>query len=153
MLNSTPSKSILVVEDSDYYKLLIKEAFNLLDISHKFTLVSTAEEALIWLEPRNNFPPDLIFLDLHLPQMSGHDLLKILKSDPKIQCVPVLVFSNYTKPKEILKSYQLQANCHLKKPTNIDELLYCLQTVFNFWFSVATLPPTTVSSEVLTPFI
>jgi CheY-like chemotaxis protein len=66
--------------------------------------------------------------------------------------IPVLILSNSIEPKEILESYQLQANCHLRKPMNIDDLLYCLQTVFNFWFSVATLPTPLSSSEPLTTF-
>lgn len=146
MINHVFPKSILFVDDSDCYQLLIQEAFYLLNSPHKLMFISTAEEALNWLNYQAKTPPDLIFLDLHLPKMNGHDLLKKLKQNPKTQSIPVLMLSGSDDPNDILKSYQLQANCHLRKPTNLDSLLLCLQSLLNFWFSVATLP-----SEILTP--
>ncbi len=152
MINHVLPKSILFVDDSDCYQLLIQEAFYLLNSPHKLIFMSTAEEALHWLHYQAKTPPDLIVLDLHLPKMNGHDLLKKLKQNPKTKSIPILMFSGSNDPNDVLKSYQLQANCHLQKPSDLDSLLICLQSLLNFWFSVVTLPSSTLLPTTSHPY-
>lgn len=138
------SQTIVLVEDSVGYQDLIVEAFDYLKFSQKLEVFSTGEELLEFLTLKQqeniNWCPDLILIDLHLPKMDGYELLKILKSDSRIQLVPVIVFSNSSNPDDIKKSYQLNANCYICKPTELKELLLILQSLVNFWFSIATLP-------------
>jgi len=85
---------------------------------------------------------DLIILDIQLPQLNGDQILKSLKTNEERKQIPVLVFSNLSKNKDVINSYRLYANCFLKKPIALSEYISAIQSVKNFWMNpnVVTLP-------------
>ena len=136
---------ILVVEDSVEDRDLILEAFREAGGHAKLTLVEDGEEALALLRregPHATSPrPDLVVLDLNLPRRSGHEVLAELKADPDLKRIPVVVLTTSSARADVLASYELAANCHLTKPSDLDDFLQLVQRIDEFWLGTATLPP------------
>ena len=137
-------KNVLLVEDNPSYQDLMLVAFEENDIDHNLHIVSNAEDALLFLRQdrkyRDSPSPDIIILDLDLPRMHGHELLKIIKKDIKYKLIPVIVFTSSNHQKDILESYNLKANCYLSKPYELDDFLAIVQKSLNFWLNFSKLP-------------
>ena len=148
MVSSQPIKNILLVEDNPSYQDLMLVAFEENHIAHNLHIVGNGEKALRFLQQRKEYfnspRPDLILLDLDLPGMHGHELLKIIKQDMKLKLIPVMVFTSSNQQKDILESYNLKANCYLSKPYNLDEFLAVVEKSINFWLNFSKLPENTV---------
>ncbi|AFZ37201.1 response regulator receiver protein [Stanieria cyanosphaera PCC 7437] len=143
MINSPSLKNILLVEDLPSYQDLMSIAFEENNILHHLHIVNSAEEALLFLSQRqqyHNAPrPDLIMLDLDLPGMHGHELLKIIKEDHKIKYIPVIVLSTSNEPKDIQQSYALKANCYISKPYDLENFLEVVKESLNFWLNCSQI--------------
>jgi two-component system response regulator len=143
MINSHSLKNILLVEDIPSYQDLMSIAFEENNILHHLHIVNNAEEALIFLSQRQQYyhapRPDLILLDLDLPGMHGHELLKIIKEDPKIKYIPVIVFSTSNEPKDIQQSYALKANCYISKPYDLENFLEVVKASLDFWLNCSQM--------------
>jgi two-component system, chemotaxis family, response regulator Rcp1 len=102
-------------------------------------------EALDFLYKRGKFSsaprPDLILLDLNLPRKNGREVLAEIKADPNLQAIPVVVLTTSNDEADILKSYNLHANCYVVKPVEFISFVQSVQSIRQFWFSVVTLPP------------
>ena len=150
MVSSQLIKNVLLVEDNPSYQDLMLVAFEENDIAHNLHIVGNGEEALLFLKQQKRYfdspRPDLILLDLDLPGMHGHELLKIIKQDTKLKLIPVIVFTSSSQQKDITKSYKLKANCYLSKPYNLDDFLAVVQKSLNFWLNFSILPEDTVST-------
>lgn len=131
---------ILMVEDNPGDTRLVREAMREHKIHNELRDVTSAEEALELLAEGNDLP-HLILLDLHLPGMSGQELLRRLKSDPRLRLIPVVVLTSSMAESDILTSYPLHANCCVTKPVNLDQFLTVVQSIDRFWLSLVTLPP------------
>lgn len=146
MVISKVIKNVLLVEDNASYRDLMRVAFEENQIAHKLHTVNNAEEALSFLQQQEKYAnaprPDLIMLDLDLPKMHGHELLKIIKQDINLKLIPVIVFTSSLQQKDILESYNLKANCYLNKPYNLDDFLAVVQKSLNFWLNFSKLPQT-----------
>ena len=134
---------ILLVEDDPHDVLLVIEALE--DFSqHAVRAVEDGVEALRYLHGGytdfNDRLPDLIFLDLKLPKMSGHAFLAQLKANPALRHIPVIVLSNSALSQDIQKSYALYANCYVQKPLDPLEFKQMIRQLIDFWFNTATLP-------------
>ncbi len=144
MVISKLIKNVLLVEDNPSYQDLMLVAFEENDIAHNLYIVSNAEEALLFLRQAQKYcdspSPDIIILDLDLPRMHGHELLKIIKKDIKYKLIPVIVFTSSNHPKDIVESYKLKANCYLSKPYDLDDFLTVVQKSLNFWLNFSQLP-------------
>jgi two-component system response regulator len=144
MINSQSLKEILLVEDAPSYQDLMSIAFEENNILHHLHIVSSAEEALNFLTRQQQYHhaprPDLIILDLELPGMHGHELLKIIKQDPQIKFIPVIVFTTSDNPTDIQQSYDLKANCYIRKPHDLDSFLVVVQESLNFWLNWSKTP-------------
>lgn len=144
MINSQPIKNILLVEDNPSYQDLMLLAFEENNIAHNLHIVNNGEEALTFLHRQkeySNFPrPDIIILDLNLPGIHGHELLKIIKQDHKLKIIPVIVFTSSSQPNDIVESYNLKANCYLSKPYDLEDFLALVQKSLNFWLKFSKLP-------------
>ncbi|MGK7950606.1 MAG: response regulator [Xenococcaceae cyanobacterium] len=144
MVSSQIIKNVLFVEDNPSYRDLMLVAFEENGIEHNLYMVSNAEEALLFLQQQETYAhaprPDLIMLDLDLPKMHGHELLKIIKQDLKLKLIPVIVFTSSIEQKDILESYNLKANCYLNKPYNLEDFLAVVQKSLNFWLNFSKLP-------------
>jgi CheY-like chemotaxis protein len=84
----------------------------------------------------------LILLDLNLPGIDGRDILTEIKTDPHLKPIPVVVLTTSSAPKEVVHSYELYANCHVKKPAGLQRFMEVLRAIETFWLSVVELPPT-----------
>lgn len=135
---------VLLIEDNIADVRLTEEAFKEEKLSVNLHAVLDGEAALDFLFKRNKHvsapKPDLIILDLNLPKVSGHELLKKIKSDDALKMIPVIIFTSSKSEEDIVKSYELQANCYIKKPLDLDGFVQVVKSIEQFWFTVVKLP-------------
>jgi len=134
---------ILLVEDNPGDARLMREALQEAGLPHKLTVVQDGPSALAWLRGEAGEDiarPHLILLDLNLPRLSGHELLRELKADPGLSQIPVVVLTSSTAEEDVRRSYELHANCYIAKPVGLEQLLATVRSLSEFWFGVATLP-------------
>ena len=135
---------ILMVEDSiDDIEITI-EALKSTKINNNLISVRDGIEAMALLRREGEFAdavrPDLILLDLNMPRMDGRQVLEQIKSDPDLQKIPVVVLTTSEAEEDVLKAYELHANCYITKPVGIDQFIKVVQSIEDFWFSVVRLP-------------
>lgn len=118
----------------------------LVSCKHHYSVSSVAdgEEAISFLHRRGKYAqsptPDLLILDLNLPRKDGRAVLKEVKSDPLFWKIPIVVFTTSQASSDITTSYELGANCYLRKPGNLAEYRAVVQSMADFWLGFATLP-------------
>ena len=135
---------VLLVEDSPGDVRLTQEAFRDANRSIHLHVVSDGVEAMNFLRregahidaPR----PDLILLDLNLPKMDGREVLAQIKEDASLKTIPTVILTTSELEADILQSYQLQANCYLSKPVQLDEFEAVVKSINDFWLTKAKLP-------------
>ncbi len=136
---------ILLVEDSPADVLITREA---LTEARLFNTIHVAEDGVVALEflrrqgrfaaaPR----PDLILLDLNLPRKHGREVLAEIKADDTLRSIPVVVLTTSSAEEDILRSYNLHANCYVVKPVEFDNFVKAVQSIREFWFTIVALPP------------
>lgn len=136
--------NMLLVEDEEADAELFRRS--LLDEAPDcgFEWVRDGESALSFLrkEPPHEsaFTPDLIFLDWGLPRLSGLDVLKIIKHDPKVKTIPVIVYSGTRAPEDVRQAYEYHASAFLTKQMELDQLVRTHRTLREFWLNLAVLP-------------
>lgn len=144
MIHPQPIKNILLIEDNPSYQDLMLVAFEENNIAHNLHIVNNGEEALFFLHRQKEYSdsprPDIIILDLNLPGIHGHELLKIIKQDRKLKIIPVIVFTSSSQPNDIVESYNLKANCYISKPYDLEDFLALVQKSLNFWLRFSKLP-------------
>jgi len=84
--------------------------------------------------------PDLVLLDLKLPEANGHEVLAFIKGQAQLQSIPVVVLSSSADESDVQRSYGQHANCYVAKPVELDAFMQVLRSVVEFWFGVAELP-------------
>ena len=84
--------------------------------------------------------PDLILLDLNLPRKTGHEVLEEIKGDPGLRRIPVMVLSSSQAAEDLQRVYNLHANCYIRKPAGLAELVEVVSSIERFWFGIVTLP-------------
>lgn len=149
----TQSINILLVEDDPGDVELIREGFKQTKLSLNIQTAENGKEALAYLHKENPYAkaqdPDLILLDLNMPVMGGKEFLHIFKQDSKIKHIPVIVFTTSNSEEEIVKSYNLGANCYLTKPVNLEQLFKVILAIEDFWLTVVKLPKPLYSGVLL----
>lgn len=141
----TTTIEILLVEDNPGDVELTRTNMAKWKVPNNLHVAENADQAVRFLrrvgecvaKPR----PHLILLDLNLPGRSGRAVLATIKTDPKLKTIPVVVLTSSDAEIDVVNSYKLHANCYIKKPMNMDRLAYIMASIENFWFSIATLPP------------
>jgi CheY-like chemotaxis protein len=135
---------ILLVEDNPADARLTREVFEGGRLSTHLNVVGDGEEAMSFLRregPYGESPrPKLILLDLNLPRKDGREVLQELKSDPALSRIPVIVLTTSAAESDILHSYDLQANCFITKPLDLDEFFEVVRAIEDFWLATARLP-------------
>jgi CheY-like chemotaxis protein len=135
---------ILLVEDNPADVRLTQEAFREGKILNNFTVARDGVEAMDFLHRRGNHAgairPDLILLDLNLPRKDGREVLAEIKSDPSLMRIPVVVLTTSRAEMDIVKSYNLHANCYVVKPVDLDQFINVIKSIDNFWLTAVTLP-------------
>jgi chemotaxis family two-component system response regulator Rcp1 len=135
---------ILLVEDSPGDVRLTQEAFREANMALQLHVASDGVEAMEFLRcegahtgaPR----PDLILLDLNLPKMDGREVLARIKADDSLKRIPTVILTTSEAETDIAKSYQLQANCYLSKPVQLDAFENLVKSINDFWLTKAKLP-------------
>jgi chemotaxis family two-component system response regulator Rcp1 len=136
---------ILLVEDNQSYVSLMMEALEESQVLTNMNVVMDGAEAMAYLTRESKYAhaprPDLIVLDLNLPKIKGLKVLEEIKNDPDLKRIPVVIFTVSSAEQDILKSYNLHANCYIIKPKNLDQFMAVVKSAINFWFTVVQLPP------------
>ncbi len=135
---------ILLVEDNSGDIRLTQEAFKDGKIINNLSVVEDGEEAMDFLRRNGRFEnapkPDIILLDLNMPKKDGRTVLAEIKSDPELKNIPVIVLTTSQAEADILKSYDLHANCYITKPVELDEFFSVIRSIKDFWLSIVRLP-------------
>jgi two-component system, chemotaxis family, response regulator Rcp1 len=138
------SIEVLLVEDSPGDVRLTREAFREANGRIRVHVANDGIEAMAFLrheDDKLNTPrPDFILLDLNLPKMDGREVLSVIKKDPSLKTIPTIILTTSVAEEDIVKSYQLQANCYLSKPVQLDEFEAVVRSINDFWLNRARLP-------------
>lgn len=142
-LHSRPVEILLVEDNPDDIDLTV-EAFKESSTLSHLHVVEDGVQALAFLRRQGNYSsaprPNLILLDLNLPRKSGYEVLQEVKADPELRQIPVVVLTTSSADNDVLRSYELAANCYITKPVDLDAFLSVVRVVDRFWRDVATLP-------------
>ena len=135
---------ILLIEDSPGDTRLVQEALKEGRVRNRLSVVEDGEEALAFLRqkgPHVDAPvPDLILLDLNLPRKDGREVLAEIKGNGQLRRIPVIVLTTSQDEIDILRSYELNANCYITKPVDLDQFLHVVRTIETFWLEIVQLP-------------
>jgi CheY-like chemotaxis protein len=141
----TKIAEILLVEDNPGDVELVHEALRSGKVLNRISVATDGEAALAFLNRAPGFEdaprPDLILLDLNIPKQDGFEVLRAIKDNPSVCRVPVVILTSSQAERDILKSYNLHANCFISKPVDVDEFLAVVRSVGEFWLSIVKLPP------------
>lgn len=147
MVNQEASRpiEILLVEDNSADVRLTKEALKENKIWVNLHVAGNGVEAMAFLRRQDGFTlaprPDLILLDLNLPKKSGREVLSEIKVDDGLKRIPVIVLTVSAAEEDVLKAYNLNANCYIIKPIDIDKFMKVVRTIEDFWLTIVKLPP------------
>ena len=135
---------VLLVEDSPGDVRLTQEAFRDANKAIHLHVASDGVEAMAFLRREGVYSraprPELILLDLNLPKMDGREVLAHIKEDPNLKTIPTVILTTSEAEADIVKSYQLQANCYLSKPVQLDAFEALVKSINDFWLTKVKLP-------------
>jgi chemotaxis family two-component system response regulator Rcp1 len=135
---------ILLVEDNPGDVRLTRETLKTTKIANNLSVAPDGVAALDFLRrkpPYESAPrPDLILLDLNLPRLGGREVLEEIKGDAKLRTIPVVILTTSRAEEDILRSYELHANCFISKPVELEGFVQVVKSIEDFWFSVVRLP-------------
>ena len=135
---------ILLVEDNLADARLTEIGLREAKVSNQLFIARDGVEAMEYLRRTGAHAdahrPDLILLDLNLPRMSGHEVLREIKGDPTLRRIPVIILTTSTAERDIAASYDLHANCFVSKPIDFDNFLTVVRQIDQFWLSLVALP-------------
>jgi len=135
---------ILLVEDNPGDVRLTQEALREGKVHNELSVVGDGVDALAFLRREGGFAdapkPDLILLDLNLPRKDGREVLEELKADPDLRRIPVVVLTTSKAEEDVIRSYDLHANCYITKPVDLDQFIHVVQSIEDFWLTVVKLP-------------
>ena len=136
---------VLLVEDNPGDIRLTKEAMKEAKIINNLNVVEDGVEALAYLRKKGNFKgvkrPDLILLDINLPKKNGREVLAEIKQDIQLKQIPVVILTVSNAEEDIIKTYELHANCYITKPVDMEQFIKVVKSIDAFWFSIVKLPP------------
>ena len=136
---------ILLVEDNPGDAVLIGEAMKDNKLHNNLNLVRDGVEAMAFLKREGKYAqairPDLVILDLNLPRKSGREVLSEIKSDPLLKSIPVVVLTSSAAEEDVLRSYELNCNCYVTKPLELEQFMRIVNSIESFWLSIVCLPP------------
>lgn len=135
---------ILLVEDNIADIRLTREVLKDSKVRNNLHSVMDGVEALSFLNQKGRYEnvprPDLILLDLNLPKKDGREVLQEIKNDPELKRIPVVILTTSKAEQDILKSYNLHANCYITKPVDLDQFIIVVKSIEEFWFTIVKLP-------------
>ena len=135
---------ILLVEDNPGDVRLAIEGLRESKVRNNLHVARDGVEALDFLRqqaPHTDAPrPDLILLDLNLPRKDGREVLAEIKADPSLHTIPVVILTTSRAEQDVLRSYELQANCYITKPVDLEQFITVVKSIEDFWLTIVTLP-------------
>ncbi len=135
---------ILLVEDSAGDARLAQEALKESKVLNKLYWVRDGVDAMEFLHKTGAFAdvplPDLIILDLNLPRKDGREVLAEVKNDPELKHIPIVILTVSQAEEDILKTYNLHANCYITKPMDLNQFVKVITSIEDFWLAVVKLP-------------
>ena len=143
--NAGEPVEILLVEDNPGDYRLTKEALKEGKVYNNLHWAQDGVEAIDFLKRQGKHAeaprPDIILLDLNLPKKDGREVLSEIKRDEDLRKIPVVILTTSKAEEDVLKSYDLHANCYVTKPVDLDKFIVVVQSIDRFWLTVVTLPP------------
>jgi len=137
---------ILLVEDNDGDVRLTREALKEGRVANTLEVVRDGVDAMQYLTRQGPFAdapkPDLILLDLNLPRMDGREVLEKIKADESLKRIPVVVLTTSSAEEDVLRTYNLHANCYITKPVDFEKFVGVVRSIDEFWLTIVTLPAT-----------
>ncbi len=144
LAHSGRSVEILLVEDNPGDVRLAVEALKEGNVRSSLSVAQDGVEALRFLRREGPYAaspkPDVILLDLNLPKKGGREVLAEIKADEALRRIPVIVLTTSNAEEDILRSYDLHANCYITKPVDMDHFITVVKSIDAFWFNVVTMP-------------
>jgi two-component system response regulator len=147
MTKQTEAKpiTILLVEDNPGDADLARDALESSKFTNELFVVEDGVEAMSFLKNEKGYQdaprPDLIILDLNLPKKDGREVLAEIKTDKRLKTIPVVILTTSDADEDVLKSYELHANCYITKPLNLNQFFKVIKSINTFWMSIVVLPP------------
>lgn len=139
--------TILMADDDEEDRMLTKKAFELNRLGNELRFVEDGEDLLDYLHQRGKYEdaalaprPGLILLDLNMPRLDGREALAVIKSDPSLRRIPVVVMTTSEADQDIARSYDLGANSYVTKPVTFDSLAQVIKALDQYWFEIVALP-------------
>jgi len=136
---------ILLVEDNPGDVRLTREALKEAKVGNNLHVVEDGVAAMQFLRREDEYQdvprPDLILLDLNLPKKDGREVLEEIKADNSLKLIPVVVLTTSHAEEDIVRSYNLHANCYVTKPVDLDQFMRIVKSIEDFWLTIVRLPP------------
>jgi len=141
--------TILICDDDEDDRMLTQQALEQAHIANDLRFVEDGEDLLDYLNQRGKYAgenglaprPGLILLDLNMPKVDGREALKVIKTDPALREIPVVVLSTSSLDEDIVKSYQLGVNSFITKPVTFTGLVEAMHVLGRYWLEIVELPP------------
>ncbi|WP_100629136.1 response regulator [Algoriphagus formosus] len=150
-MNKIDSKvSILMADDDHDDQVLLQEALRENNISNAVCFVENGEELIEFLTKKGKFEgkdcvtPGLILLDLNMPKMDGREALKLVKADPVLKKIPIVVLTTSRADSDVIECYDLGVNSFISKPVNFHDLVEVTREISNYWLGTVSLPKNNV---------
>ena len=135
---------ILLVEDNEGDVRLTKEALKEGKVRNNMHVASDGVQAMEFLQRKGKYAdavrPDIILLDLNLPRKDGREVLAEVKADEQLRRIPVVILTTSKDDEDILKTYDLHANCYITKPVGLEQFITVVKSVEDFWLTIVKLP-------------
>ena len=137
--------NILIVDDSADDIEFTLAALQGTKLANVINVVNDGVEAMDYLHKKGKYAraskPSLVLLDLNMPRKDGREVLTEMKADPDLRQIPVVILTTSQAEEDIIRSYDLHANCYISKPVDLQALSRIVQSIDEFWFGVVKLPP------------
>jgi len=148
MIMTNVLQPILIADDDPDDRIIIEKALQESGVKIPLQFVTNGEELLNYLERKGNFSalkgehwPSFILLDLNMPKIDGGKALALLKTDPELRRIPVIIFTTSQSSEDISRSYRLGANSFITKPVSFDEMVTLMGSLKQYWLETVQLPP------------
>lgn len=145
MVEQNRPVEILLVEDNPGDERLTREALKEGKVYSNLYWAKDGVEAMEFLRRQGKYAgavrPDIILLDLNLPKKDGREVLQEIKNDDALKRIPVVILTTSKAEEDVLKTYNLHANCYVTKPVDLEKFIVVVKSIDRFWLTVVTLPP------------